>query len=81
MSSESIIDVVDVLVESSTHITDETYVYEDYRESRKIEIESILATPSMSFSSKSLEFLTMLHQVSSDVSSFSGCLEFSPKFL
>ena len=34
VSSMDISDVVYVLVESSTHITDETYVYEDDQESR-----------------------------------------------
>jgi len=80
MSSESTTDVVDALVESNAHITDETYVYKDDQESQETEIGSIIATPSMSSSSKSLEFLAMLHQVSSGLSSFSGCLEFSPEF-
>jgi len=79
VSSVDISDI-DVLVKSSTHITDESYVYEDDQESQETEIESIVATLSMSFSSESLEFIAMLHEVSSGVSSFSGCLKFSPKF-
>jgi len=36
----------------------------------------------MSFSSESLEFLVMLHQVNSGIFfSFSRCVEFSPEFL
>jgi len=53
MSSESIIDVVEALVDSSTPIRDETYVYEDIQESQEAEIESIVVTFSVSSSTKS----------------------------
>jgi len=48
---------------------------------RKNEVESMVATPSVSSYSESLTFLTMLHQVSSGVLTFSECLDFSLEFL
>ena len=71
---------VKVLVDSSTPISDETYVHEDNQGSQKIEIEFIVATPSVFSSTKSLEFLNMIYHVNSSASFFSGCLEFSLNF-
>ena len=79
--TSDISDVVDALMESNTFITDEINVHEDNQGSQGNEVESLVATPSVSFSSESLKFLVMLHQVSFGVSSFSECLEFSPEFL
>jgi len=79
--TNDISDVVDALMESNTFITDEINVHEDNQGSQGNEVESLVATPSVSFSSESLKFLIMLHQVSFGVSSFSECLEFSPEFL
>jgi len=56
-------DVVNVLMESSIRITNETNVYENDQEIQETEIESIVATPSMSSSSESIEFLVILHQI------------------
>ena len=81
VSSADISNNVDVLVESITHIIDETYIYEDDQEIQETKIESTIVTSSMSSSSESLEFLALLHQVSSGVFSFSGCLKFFPEFL
>jgi len=71
-------DIVNVLVESSTPTPDEIYIHEENQVSQETYVESILIVSS---SSQSLQFLNMVHQVSFGVSSFSGCLEFSPKFL
>ena len=76
----STIDIVDALVDSSTPTPDGTYIHEENQDSQETGIESIIATPSMSSSSESLEFLVMLHQVSSCVSSFNRCLEFFLEF-
>ena len=81
MSSTGTSDIVDALVDSNTLIPNEIYIHEKNQESQEIEIESIIATPSMSSFNELLEFLAMLHQISPGVSSFSGCLKFSPKFL
>ena len=72
ISSESTIDVVEALVDFSTPIPDDTYAHEDNQESQKAEIEFIIAIPSVSSSTKSLEFLDMVHKISSSASSFSG---------
>jgi len=68
VSFEGTSDVMNALMESSTSIAEETYVYEDDQKSQEIDIESIVATPNMSSSSKSVEFLAMLHQVNSGTS-------------
>jgi len=44
-------------------------------------VSSIVVTPSIFSSSGSLEFFTMVHQVSPSVSSFSECLELFSEFL
>jgi len=80
MSSESTIDVMKALVNSSTLIPDETYVHGNYQRSQETEIGSIVTTPSISSSTMSLEFLDIVHQVSSNASSLSGHLDFSPEF-
>ena len=59
-------------MEFSTLITDETYVYEGDQNSQETEIQSIVATPSMSISGESVEFLAMGHHVSSGVSLLVG---------
>ena len=58
----------------STLTPDEIYIHEENQESQETEVVVFS-------SSHSLEFLTMVHQVSSGVSSFSGYLEFSLEFL
>jgi len=80
LSSESTSDIVDALVESSTHIPDEIHIHEENQERQETKIESIVTTPSVSSSNESLEFLVTLCQVSSVFSSFSGCLKFSTEF-
>jgi len=80
VSSASTIDIVDAFGDTSTPTPDETYIHEENQESQETEIESIITTPSMSSSSESLEFLAMLYQVSSAISSFNRCLEFSLEF-
>ena len=81
VSSAGTNNVDDVLVDSSTLTPDGTCIHKENQKSQEIEIESIVAIPSVFFSSQSLEFLTMVHQVSFVVSSLSRCLEFSLKFL
>ena len=77
MSFAGTSDIVNVLVESSTPTPDEIYIHEENQVSQETYVESILIVSS---SSQSLQFLTMVHQVSFGVSSFSGCLEFSLDF-
>ena len=81
MSSACTSDIVNALVDSSSFSSDEIYIHEKNHESQETEIEPIIATPSISFCSESLEFFVMLYQVSSGVSSFNRCMKFSPKLL
>ena len=53
MSSESTIDVVDGLVESSTPIVDEINIQKNDQESQKIKIESIAGSLNVSSFSES----------------------------
>ena len=48
---------------------------------QEIAVESIVVTPNVFFSSESLEFFTMVHQVTHSVYSFSEYLEFFLEFL
>jgi len=75
VSSAGTSDVVDVLVNFSTPTPDEIYIHEENQESQEMEVEFI---PIVFSFSQLLEFLAIVHQVSSGISSFSGCLEFSP---
>ena len=59
---------MDVLVNSLTPISDEIYIHKKNQESQETKIEFI---PIVSSSNQSLEFLTMVHQVSSGITSFS----------
>ena len=69
MSSVGISDVMDASMDSSTPTPDEIYIHKKNQKSQEIEVESILIVFS---SSQSLEFLAMVHQVSSDVSFLVG---------
>jgi len=60
LSSESTSDIVDALVESSTHIPDEIHIHEEDQGRQETKIESIVTTPSVSSSNESLEFLVTL---------------------
>ena len=53
-------DVMNTLVDSSKFTPAEIYIYEENQESQETRIESITGTPSMTYSSESLEFLAIL---------------------
>ena len=81
MCSEITVDVVEALVDSSIRIPDETYVHEDNQGSQETKSDSIVATSSIFSFTQSLEFLYMIHHVSSSAFAFSECLDFSFEFL
>ena len=64
VSSAGTSDVVDVLVNFSTPIPDEIYIHEKNQEGQATEVEFI---PIVFSFSQSLEFLVIVHQVSSSI--------------